>query len=41
MGWPSVDNQVCLTHLVPDVPYAIDANDDIFAPELRHLLGRA
>jgi len=36
-----VNNQVCLAHLIRDVQYAIDAGDDIFAPELRHLLGRA
>jgi transposase len=41
MGWASVNNQVCLAHLIRDVQYAIDAGDDIFAPELRHLLGRA
>ena len=33
------NNQVCLAHLIRDVQYAIDAGDDIFAPELRHLLG--
>jgi transposase len=36
-----VNNQVCPAHLIRDVQYAIDAGDDIFAPELRHLLGRA
>jgi len=41
MGWASVNNQVCLAHLIRDVQYAIDAGDDIFAPELRHLLSRA
>ena len=41
MGWATVNNQVCLAHLIRDVGYAIDAGDDIFAPELRHLLGRA
>jgi transposase len=41
MGWASVNNQVCLAHLIRDVQYAIDAGDDIYAPELRHLLGRA
>jgi transposase len=34
-------NQVCLAHFIRDVQYAIDAGDSIFAPELRHLLGRA
>src|SRR5208337_4157421 len=41
MGWATVNHQVCLAHLIRDVQYAIDAGDDIFAPELRHLLGRA
>jgi len=35
MGWATVNNQVCLAHLIRDVQYAIDAGDDIFAPELR------
>jgi hypothetical protein len=39
MGWANVNNQVCLAHLIRDVQYAIDVGDDIFAPELRHLLG--
>ena len=34
MGWANVNNQVCLAHLIRDVQYAIDAGDDIFAPEL-------
>jgi transposase len=41
MGWAAVNNQVCLAHLIRDVQYAIDAGDEIFALELRHLLGRA
>jgi len=41
MGWARLDNQVCLAHLIRDLPYAIDAGDDIFAPELRHLLCHA
>jgi transposase len=46
MGWAAKDHQVCLAHLIrqsscSDVQYAIDAGDDIFAPDLRHLLGRA
>jgi len=28
-------------HLIRDVQYAIDSGDDVFAPDLRHLLGRA
>jgi transposase len=41
MGWARKDNQVCLAHLIRDVQYAIDSGDDVFAPDLRHLLGRA
>jgi transposase len=41
MGFASKDNQVCLAHLIRDVQYAIDSGDDVFAPDLRHLLGRA
>ena len=40
-GWAEKENQVCLAHFIRDVQYAIDAGDSIFAPELRHLLGRA
>src|ERR1019366_1340715 len=40
-GWAGKENQVCLSHFIRDVQYAIDAGDSIFAPELRHLLGRA
>ena len=41
LGWAAKDNQVCLAHLIRDAQYAIDAGDAIFAPDLRHLLGRA
>jgi transposase len=41
LGWAAKENQVCLSHLIRDVQYAIDAGDGIFAPGLRHLLGRA
>jgi len=41
MGWAKKNNQVCLAHFIRDVQYAIDEGDDIFAPALRHLLGRA
>jgi transposase len=41
MGWAARANQVCLAHLIRDVQYVIDASDDVFAPKLRHLLGRA
>ena len=38
LGWAAKDNQVCLSHLIRDVQYAIDAGDSIFAPGLRHLV---
>lgn len=41
MGWAAKENQVCIAHLIRDVQYVIDAGDSIFAPALRHLLGRA
>lgn len=41
LGWAAKDNQVCLAHLIRDAQYAIEAGDDIFAPGLRHLFGRA
>ena len=41
LGWAAKENQVFLSHLIRDVQYAIDAGDNIFAPGLRHLLGRA
>ena len=41
LGWGKKDNQVCLAHLIRDVQYVIDTGDQIFAPGLRHLLGRA
>ena len=41
MGFAKRDHQVCLAHLIRDVQYAIEAGDDVFAPDLRHLLGRA
>ena len=41
LGWAGKENQVCLAHLIRDVQYAIDSGDDVFAPDLRHLLGRA
>lgn len=41
MGWAAKENQVCLAHLIRDVQYVIDEGDRIFAPALRHLLGRA
>ena len=41
MGWARQENQVCLAHLIRDVQYAIEAGDDVLAPDIRHLLGRA
>ncbi len=48
MGWAAKENHprvkspgTCLAHLIRDVQYAIDEGDRIFAPALRHLLGRA
>jgi transposase len=41
LGWAAKENQVCLAHLIRDAQYAIDAGDGLFAPALRHLLGRA
>ncbi len=41
MGWAKKDHQVCLAHLIRDIQYAIDEGDDVFAPQLRHLIGRA
>ena len=41
MGWASKGNQVCLAHLIRDAQFAIDSGDALFAPALRHLLGRA
>jgi transposase len=41
LGWAQKQNQVCLAHLIRDAQFAIDAGDEIFAPGLRHLLGRA
>ena len=41
MGWATREHQVCLVHLIGDVQYALDAGDEVLAPDLRHLLGRA
>jgi transposase len=41
MGWASKDHQVCLAHLLRDIQYAIDADDDAFAPGMKALLKRA
>lgn len=40
-GWAAKEHQVCLSHLLRDVQYALDAGDDAFAPGLKHLLKRA
>ena len=39
-GWAAKAHQVCLSHLLRDVQYALDAGDDAFAPGLKHLLKR-
>jgi len=41
LGWAKKENQLCLAHLIREAQFAIDAGDAIFAPGLRHLLGRA
>jgi transposase len=41
LGWAQKDHQVCLAHLIRDAQFAIDAGDAVFAPDFRHLLGRA
>lgn len=41
LGWARKDNQLCLAHLIRDAQFAIDAGDEIFAPDFRHLLGTA
>src|ERR1700683_1542919 len=41
MGWAKKYHQICLASLLPDTQFVIDEGDDVFAPGLRHLLGRA
>ena len=41
LGWAGKANQVCLAHLIRDTQFVIDSGDTVFAPGLRHLLGRA
>ena len=38
MGWARREQQVCLSHLIRDVQYAIEAGDAVFAPGLKGLL---
>ncbi len=38
MGWAVKEQQVCLSHLLRDIQYAIDCGDDAFAPPLKTLL---
>jgi transposase len=40
-GWAKKEHQICLAHLLRDTQFVIDEGDEIFAPELRHLIGRA
>jgi transposase len=41
MGWAKIANQVCLSHLLRDTNYAVEAGDLTFATGLRRLLKRA
>lgn len=41
MGFAKKENQICLAHLIRDAQFAVDAGDRVFAPDFRHLLGRA
>jgi transposase len=41
MGWAKKDHQICLAHLLRDTQFVIDEGDHVFAPGLRHLIGRA
>ena len=41
MGWAKKHHQICLAHLLRDTQFVIDEGDAVFAPGLRHLLGRA
>ena len=40
-GWAKKEHQICLAHLLRDTQFVIDEGDEIFAPRLRHLIGRA
>jgi len=40
-GWAAKEHQVCLSHLLRDVEYAIACGDDAFAPAMKTLLKRA
>jgi transposase len=41
MGWASKGHQACLSHILRDIQYAIDAGDCAFAPGIKTLLKRA
>jgi transposase len=41
MGWATTGHQACLSHLLRDIQYAIDAGDCAFAPAIKKLLKRA
>ncbi len=41
MGRAKKHHQICLAHLIRDIQFAIDEGDAVFAPGLRHLIGRA
>jgi transposase len=40
-GWAKKRHQICLAHLIRDTQFVIDEGDQVFAPGLRHLIGRA
>jgi transposase len=40
-GWAKKQHQICLAHLIRDTQLVIDEGDHVFAPGLRHLIGRA
>jgi len=41
MGWPTKEQQYCLSHLIRDVQWGIDQGDDVLGPGLKGLLKRA
>ncbi len=40
-GWATKHHQICLAHLLRDTQFVLDEGDQVFAPGLRHLIGRA
>ena len=41
MGFAAKENQVCLAHLLRDIQFARDQGEEVLAPALIHLIGRA